>query len=233
MLKLSVLVPAYNERGTILAVLRAVRSQSIEGVTIEIIVVDDGSTDGTPDVVESQPDLFDRFLQLPENLGKGGAVKAGLKEATGDYVLFQDADQEYDPGEYRKMLMPAQKHNADVIMGSRMLAPPYTRVHYYWHRVGNRVISFIFNIVNNTTFTDIYSCYLMFRRDLVDPDELTTIGWEQHAEILTIASARGNIRYEVPITYHGRTYEEGKKIRARHIIKVIWTIIVKGLRRWR
>ena len=91
----------------------------------------------------------------------------------------------------------------------------------------------MFNIVNNTTFTDIYSCYLMFRRSLVDPDELTTLGWEQHAEILTIASARGKVRYEVPITYHGRTYEEGKKIRARHMIAVLKTIIMKGFRRWR
>lgn len=233
MLKLSVIVPAYNERETILATLEAVRHQSVDGVTIEIIVVDDGSTDGTPDIVASRPELYDRFLPLPKNLGKGGAVKAGLNEASGGYVLFQDADQEYDPADYAKLLMPALKHNADLIMGSRMLAPPYTRVHYYWHRVGNKLITLIFNVVNNTTFTDIYSCYLMFRRTLVDPDELTTIGWEQHAEILTIAAARGMVRYEVPITYHGRTYEEGKKIRARHIIAVIWTILVKGLRRWR
>jgi len=233
MLKLSVIVPAYNERETILEVLETVRSQSVDGVVIEIVVIDDGSTDGTPDMVKSKPDLYDRFLALPKNLGKGGAVKAGLKEATGDYILFQDADHEYDPAEYAKLLLPALKHDADVIMGSRMLAPPYTRVHYYWHKVGNRVITLVFNIVNNTTFTDIYSCYLMFRRSLVDPDELTALGWDQHAEILTIASARGKVRYEVPITYHGRTYEEGKKIRARHMFAVLWTIIVKGIRKWR
>ena len=209
------------------------RNQSVEGVVIEVIVIDDGSTDGTPDIVRSNPNLYDRFLPLPKNLGKGGAVKAGLKEATGDYILFQDADHEYDPADYAKILVPALKHDADVIMGSRMLAPPYTRVHYYWHKVGNKLITFVFNIVNNTTFTDIYRCYLMFRRSLVDPDELTTLGWEQHAEILTIASARGKVRYEVPITYHGRTYEEGKKIRARHMIAVLKTIIMKGFRRWR
>jgi glycosyltransferase involved in cell wall biosynthesis len=233
MLKLSVLVPAFNERDTILAVLEKVRSQSVEGVDIEVIVIDDGSTDGTPNLLESNPNLYDHFLQLPKNLGKGGAIKAGLGKAAGDYILFQDADHEYDPAEYAKLLVPVMEYGADVVMGSRLLAPPYTRVHYYWHKVGNKVITFVFNIVNNTTFTDIYSCYLMFRRSLINPDELTTLGWEQHAEILTIASARGKVRYEVPITYHGRTYEEGKKIRARHMIAVLWTIVVKGLRRWR
>jgi glycosyltransferase involved in cell wall biosynthesis len=233
MLKLSVIIAAYNERDTILAVLETVRSQSVDGVAIEIIVIDDGSNDGSPEIIGSKPELYDQFLPLPKNLGKGGAVKAGLKVATGDYVLFQDADQEYDPAEYEKLLLPVLKYDADVIIGSRMLAPQYTRVHYYWHKVGNKVITWVFNIVNNTTFTDIYSCYLMFRRSLVNPDELTTLGWEQHAEILTIASARGKVRYEVPIAYHGRTYEEGKKIRARHMIAVLWTIVTKGFRRWR
>jgi glycosyltransferase involved in cell wall biosynthesis len=233
MLKLSVLVPAFNERDTILAVLENVRGQSVEGVDIEVIVIDDGSTDGTPDLLNSNPNLYDHFLQLPKNLGKGGAIKAGLGKATGDYILFQDADHEYDPAEYAKLLVPAMEYGADVIMGSRFLAPPYTRVHYYWHKVGNKFITFVFNITNNTTFTDIYSCYLMFRRSLIDPNELTTMGWEQHAEILTIVASRGKVLYEVPITYKGRTYEEGKKIRARHMIAVLWTIVVKGLRRWR
>ena len=117
------------------------RNQSVEGVVIEVIVIDDGSTDGTPDIVRSNPNLYDRFLPFPKNLGKGGAVKAGLKEATGDYILFQDADHEYDPADYAKILVPALKHDADVIMGSRMLAPPYTRVHYYWHKVGNKLVT--------------------------------------------------------------------------------------------
>ena len=106
-----------------------------------------------------------------------------------------------------------------------------TRVSYFWHRVGNRVITLLFNLLNNTTFTDIYSCYLLYRRGLVDTEKLTTTGWEQHAEILTRAAGRARRMYEVPISYYGRTYDEGKKIKARHVVAVIWTIIAKRLTR--
>ena len=116
-------------------------------------------------------------------------------------------------------------------MGSRMVAPEYTRVSYFWHKLGNRTITFIFNIINNTTFTDIYSCYLLFRRRLVNPDELQTEGWEQHAEILSLAVARGEKLYEVPISYHGRTYAEGKKIKAYHAAAIIWTILKRRILR--
>ena len=114
-------------------------------------------------------------------------------------------------------------------MGSRLIGAEFTRVHYFWHNLGNRMITLLFNVLNNTTFTDIYSCYLLFRRTLVSPDELKTVGWEQHAEILCAASSKAKSMYEVPITYHGRTYEDGKKIRAHHVIPVIWTIIKKSL----
>jgi len=229
MVKLSVLVPAYNEQETILELLGLVRRQSIDGVEIEIIVIDDCSKDNTLALLKANPDLYDHLVEQPTNMGKGGAVKAGLAAATGDFILFQDADLEYDPDEYEKLLLPVLKHNADVVMGSRLMAPPYTRVHYFWHKVGNRFITLCFNIINNTTFTDIYSCYLLYRRSLLTADDLKTVGWEQHAEILTLATKRGTVFYEVPITYHGRTYEQGKKIRAHHIIAVIRTIIFKGL----
>jgi glycosyltransferase involved in cell wall biosynthesis len=231
-LRLSVIVPAYNEEATIVELLESVGRQSIPGVELETVVIDDCSTDGTRQILEQRPELYSRFITLPRNRGKGGAVKAGLEAATGDYVIFQDADLEYDPSEYGSVLMPVLKHDADVVMGSRLMAPPYTRVHYFWHKLGNRVISLAFNVINNTTYTDVYSCYLLYRRNLLDPSELTTLGWEQQAEILTIVSARGRVLYEVPISYHGRTYEEGKKIRAVHAIRVLWTILVKGIR-WR
>ncbi|MBH63959.1 MAG: glycosyltransferase [Alphaproteobacteria bacterium] len=229
-IRLSVIVPAYNEEATIVELLERVRRQRIEGTELEIILVDDCSVDGTRALIESRPDLYDQFVALPENLGKGGAVKAGLEAASGTFVIFQDADLEYNPSDYVQMMMPVLEHDADVVLGSRLLAPPYTRVHYFWHKVGNRLLTLSFNLVNNTTFTDIYSCYLLFRKNLLDPAELRTRGWEQQAEILANLARRGDVLYEVPISYHGRTYEEGKKIRAKHAIKVLWTILTGGFR---
>jgi len=225
MITVSVLIPAYNEELTILEILRKIQGIKHKGVTFEILVIDDGSKDRTIELLEARPDLYGQLIKMPQNVGKGAAVKAGLAAATGDYVVFQDADLEYDPTDFSQLLYPVIKHQADVVMGSRFIAPQYMRVSYFWHKVGNYLITFIFNILNNTTFTDVYSCYLMFRRDLVDEEKLRTFGWEQHAEILSIAIQQGRVFYEVPISYHGRTYEEGKKIRAHHTIAVIWTMI--------
>jgi glycosyltransferase involved in cell wall biosynthesis len=227
MIAVSVVIPAFNERATILEVLRSVRAQAIDGVQFEIVVIDDGSSDGTGDLVAANPELCDRLIRLPRNQGKGGAVIAGLKAATGDYVLFQDADLEYDP----RLLEPVLRFDADLVMGSRVSAPRYTRVFYFWHMVGNRMLTLIFNVLNNTTFTDIYSCYLLYRRALVNPDRLTRLGWDQHAEILSRAILQAKTMYEVPISYHGRTYAEGKKIRAHHALAVVRTIVAERLAR--
>jgi glycosyltransferase involved in cell wall biosynthesis len=224
MTTVSILVPVYNEAATILTVLKQIRNQKSPEVTYEVVVIDDGSTDGTTALLDSHPNLYDRLIRKP-NGGKGSAVRAGLKEATGDYVLFQDGDLEYDPADYAKLLRPIVLFDADVVMGSRFVAPEFTRVYYFWHKVGNSFITLIFNILNNTTFTDIYSCYLIYRRALVNPDELVSDGWDQHAEILSRAVRRAKSIYEVPISYHGRTYEEGKKIRAYHAAGVIWRIL--------
>jgi len=229
MINLTILIPAYNEEATILELLGRVAKQKIKGVRFEVLVIDDGSEDRTVELLEKNPDLYTRLLKRSQNGGKGAAVRAGLKEATGEYVLFQDADLEYDPAEYEKLLRPVLNFNADIVMGSRLVASPCTRVSYYWHRVGNRLITFIFNILNNTTFTDVYSCYLLYRRDLVNPNDLVTNGWEQHAEILSRAVAEAKGMYEVPISYYGRTYDEGKKIKAHHAIAVLWTILVRRL----
>ena len=229
MTKVSIIVPAYNEEATILRILGRVAAQQVDGVEFEVLVIDDGSTDRTVELLEQAPELYTKLIKRPRNGGKGAAVIAGLKEATGDYVLFQDADLEYDPAEYGRLLKPALEFGADIVMGSRLVASPCTRVSYFWHKLGNRLITFVFNILNNTTFTDVYSCYLLYRRDLVDPEDLVTEGWEQHAEILSRAVAKASSMYEVPISYYGRTYDEGKKIKARHAIAVVWTIVWRRL----
>jgi len=220
--KISVIVPLFNEEQTVLEVLEKVSMQEVEGMEFETIVIDDGSTDGSLARLEERPDLYARLVALPRNRGKGGAVKAGLAVATGDYILFQDADLEYDPAAYRDLLFPIRDFDADVVMGSRMLAPTFTRVYYFWHKVGNRLVTLFFNVLNNTTFTDVYSCYLVYRRSLIDPAELRSTGWEQHAEILSKVVRRARVFYEVPATYQGRTYAEGKKIRAKDAISVLW-----------
>jgi len=229
MTSVSIIMPAYNEEATIIEILEAVQAQKIDGVTFEVIVIDDGSKDNTIELLEARPELYRKLVKQPVNGGKGAAVKAGLAQATGDYILFQDADLEYDPVDYAKLLKPVERFEADLIMGSRFMAPEYTRVSYFWNKVGNRFITLVFNILNNTTFTDIYSCYLMYRRELVEPSMILSNGWEQHAEILSQAVRKARNIYEVPISYHGRTIDEGKKIRAHHAIGVIWMIIRKKL----
>jgi len=232
MIRVSIIVPAYNEAATIVQLLHEVRAQSVEGVQFEVIVIDDGSKDNTVALLEQNPTLFDKLIKQPKNGGKGAAVIAGLKNATGDYILFQDADLEYSPSHYDLMLMPVKAFGAEIVMGSRFAAPQYTRVQYFSHKAGNRLITLIFNLFFNTTFTDIYTCYLLYKRLLINPDELVSYGWEQHAEILGRAVRRSKVVYEVAISYHGRSYEEGKKIRARHIIAVILMIVRRGLARY-
>lgn len=199
----------------------------VPDVEFEVIVIDDGSTDETLRVLEENPQLYSELVKRDRNGGKGAAVRDGLKKATGDYVLFQDADLEYDPKEYHTLVRPVLEQNADAVIGSRNLAPTYVRVHYFWHLVGNRLITFLFNMLYNLTFTDIYSCYLLYRRDLIAPNELKNDGWAQHAEILCMITRRGTVFYEVPVNYAGRTYAEGKKIRSWHAISVIWMIFKK------
>jgi len=146
-------------------------------------------------------------------------------------VLVQDADLEYSPNEYRTLLKPVLDFDAELVIGSRFLAPTWTRVNYFWHKVGNRIITWSFNILNNSTFTDIYSGYILFKRDLLSPDELKCFRWDQQAEILSKIYKRTDCIYEVAINYNGRTYEEGKKIRAHHAISVLWTILRERLMR--
>jgi glycosyltransferase involved in cell wall biosynthesis len=221
----SIIVPAYNEQATIVELLTEVRKQAIEGVQFEVIVVDDGSTDSTGELLEKNPSLYDRLIKQPKNSGKGAAVLAGLQNATGQYILFQDADLEYSPSHYKTLLHPVREFGADIVIGSRFMAAQYVRVQFFWHKMGNMLITTVFNLLFNTTFTDIYTCYLLYRRELVDPHTLRTRGWEQHAEILCHAVRRAKVIYEVPISYHGRSYDEGKKITPASVIPVFFTIL--------
>jgi glycosyltransferase involved in cell wall biosynthesis len=227
MVNISIIIPAYNEASTIIAVLERVNASAVAGIKFEIIVVDDGSRDRTRELVESRPDLWTHFHPQELNQGKGAAVIAGLAKASGDYVLFQDADLEYDPADYVVLFEPIIRFDADIVMGSRFRAPRISRVSYFWHMIGNKCITLLFNILNNTTFTDVYSCYLVYRRSLVDYRSLKANGWDQQAEILGAAVRDAKSMYEVPINYYGRSYEEGKKIRARHALGVFAMIIKK------
>ena len=141
--------------------------------------------------------------------------------ARGKFVLFQDADLEYAPADYHRLFKPLLHYEADMVVGSRLIAPELTRVHYFWNKIGNRFITLLFNILHNTTFTDIYTCYVVFRRSLIRPRELSSVGWGQQAELMSRVVRRAEVIYEAPISYHGRTYEQGKKIRARHVVDVI------------
>jgi glycosyltransferase involved in cell wall biosynthesis len=231
MITVTVLIPAYNESRTIIPLLERVRAQHVEGVELEILVVDDGSKDDTVELIEARPELITRLIKRPSNGGKGAAVRDGMLAARGDFILFQDADLEYDPADYVRLFAPMLNHGADVVLGSRLVASPVTRVHYFWHRAGNRGLTLLFNMLHNTTFTDIYTCYVLFRRSLINPHELRTSGWQQQAEILSRLARRARAIYEVPISYFGRTYGEGKKIRPTDAFSVAATIVRERFRR--
>jgi glycosyltransferase involved in cell wall biosynthesis len=228
-MKISIVIPIFNEENTIIEILNKVNSQKNNETELEIIVADDCSTDNSKNLLKENPNLYSKLVELDKNLGKGGAVREALKHSTGDYILFQDGDLEYNPKDYRKIFKMVHEFKADVVIGSRFLSPEYTRVHYFFHKIGNKAITLLFNFLYNTTFTDIYSCYLCFRRNLIDPNKLKSNGWAQQAEILGSAVKSSKIHYEVPISYSGRTFVEGKKIKARHTLSVVLMILKKRL----
>ena len=224
-MKLSIIIPCYNEKYTIKKLIEAVKKCSVEDK--EIIVVDDFSKDGTREILKDINDI--KTIYHSSNKGKGACLRTCFKMANGDICVVQDADLEYDPEDYEKLLEPVLRFNADLVIGSRLIASQLTRVYYFWHKVGNKFITFLFNIMNNTTFTDIYSCYVVFRANLINPQKLSTSGWEQQAEILSKVVAKSKTFYEVPVNYYGRTYEEGKKIRPHNAIPVLLTIVLKRI----
>ena len=227
MINVSIIIPVYNEENTIIDILKVVKGQKVSNIKFEVIVVDDGSNDNTGFLLNKNKHLYDKIVINKKNSGKGSAIKEGINVAKGSYILFQDADMEYDPNDYKNILRPVKNFNADLVIGSRLSGPPVTRVSYFWNKQGNRLITFLFNLFYNTTFTDIYSCYVVIKKNLLNINKIKTNGWEQQAEILSQVVLKSKVIFEVPINYFGRSYEEGKKIRPYHIFKIIFIIIYK------
>jgi len=223
--KISVIMPAFNEQETIIEILEKVALEKQSGLIDEVIVINDGSTDNTLTLLSGREDLYDQIISSDTNHGKGHAVKLGLRAAKHRYVLFQDADMEYDPTDYADLVQAVREYDADIVIGSRLSGGKLVRVNYFWNRIGNRAITFLFNFLNNKTFTDIYSCYLLLDTSLVNIEALKANSWNQQAEILGMAIKNSKCAFEVPVKYYGRTYDEGKKIRPKDIFPVFLTII--------
>jgi glycosyltransferase involved in cell wall biosynthesis len=223
-MKLSVVMPIYNERDTLQEVIGKVLSVPLE---IELICVDDGSTDGSREILTELAAQHDqiRVSFQPHNMGKGAALRRGIQEATGDYVIIQDADLEYDPDEYPIMLEPLLDGKADVVYGSRFLGAGPHRVLYFWHFVANWVLTLLSNCLTNVNLSDMETCYKVFRREVIQsiPIEEDRFGFEPE---ITVKVAKRRLRiYEVGISYWGRTYEEGKKIGWRDGVRALWCLL--------
>ena len=223
---LSIIVPVYNEEKTIIKILEKIKNNSSSLFKYEVIVIDDGSTDQSKKLLENNKHLFDKLLVNETNKGKGFSVKRGLSNASGTHIIFQDADFEYDPVDFKKFEKIFLDFDADGIIGSRFVYSNYTRSHNILNKIANTLLTFMFNLLYNTTFTDIYSCYFAFKKNLLNVDALRTEGFEQHAEILCKIIKRGNKFYEVPINYNGRDASEGKKIKFHHFFLVLYQIII-------
>jgi len=223
-MKLSVVMPVYNEEATLRCVIERVLSVGLE---VELLCVDDGSTDGSRETlseIEKQRPEIRVFLQS-HNMGKGAALRRGIQEATGDYVIIQDADLEYDPNDYRRLLEPLEGGQADVVYGSRFLGAGPHRVLYFWHSVANFFLTLLSNMITNLNMTDMETCYKVFRREVIQsiPLEEDRFGFEPE---VTVKIAKRQLRvYEVGISYWGRTYAEGKKIGWKDGLRALWCLV--------
>jgi glycosyltransferase involved in cell wall biosynthesis len=232
MMKISVIIPCYNEETTILKILELVQI-SLNDNEYEIILVDDASTDNTSQIIHDLPanEGTIEVISHDLNLGKGAALRSGIKASSGDVVIIQDADLEYDPNEYKKLLKLIMTGKADVVYGSRFKSGDEARVLYYWHRLGNMFLTLLSNMFTNLNFTDMETCYKVFRKEVLEQITIEEDRFGFEPEITAkIAKIRPRIRiYEVGISYYGRTYEEGKKITWKDGIHAIYAILKYNL----
>ena len=222
--KLSVVVPVFNERNTLVEIVRRMRAVELpDGVEREIIVVDDGSTDGTREVLRQLGDSTVRVVFHPDNRGKGAAVRTGFEHAVGDYVLVQDADLEYDPEDWPRLINPVLQGKSRVVYGSRFTGERRNMLFFHW--VGNRLLSLVTNVLYNTTLSDMETCYKLFDRRILDGIDLQSDRFEFEPEVTAKVLRQGIRIYEVPISYAGREPDEGKKITWRDGFAALWTLV--------
>jgi glycosyltransferase involved in cell wall biosynthesis len=224
--KLSVVIPVYNERDTIREILERVKSVDLEK---EIVVVDDFSTDGTRDVLNGLDDEEIKVFFHERNMGKGAALRTGFGSVTGDVVVIQDADLEYDPNEYPKLIQPIMEGRADVVYGSRFRGGEYHRVLFFWHMLGNRFLTLLSNMLTNLNLTDMETCYKVFRREVIDGIKIEEDRFGFEPEITAKVARMGARIYEVGISYAGRSYAEGKKIGWKDGVSAVRCIIKYNL----
>ena len=222
------IVPVYNEEKFVVQTLQKLNILK-DNIKLEIIVINDGSTDLTNELLKKNPDLYTKLLDLSINQGKGKAVIEGLKHCSSNLVFIQDSDLEYDPSDIINFIQKMEETDADLIMGSRFTSPNRSVLHF-WHMLGNKIITLLFNIINNTTFTDIYCCYCLFKKEKINVNLLKSYGWGQQAEILTFLVSKSKKIHEISVKYNARTYNDGKKIRYFNFFEVVYWMLITRLK---